>query len=328
MSTQPFTGSVGLGVDLGGTFAKIGMVDSEGAILAQESIPTQSYEGPEQTLRRIGEAANRVRQKACAQPCALGMGVPGLVDRRPGVVKFCPNLEGGWRNVKAREILQPLVGCPVYLLNDVRTATLGELTFGRGRGAARETMVFFALGTGIGGGVVIDGQLRLGPLGSAGELGHITVEPAGRRCGCGNLGCLEAYASGPALSGDGVRLLRSGQAPILREIVGGDPGKVDPKAMGLAASKGDEAIRAAIIAAAEYLAVGVANMIVAIHPDLIVFGGGVAGIGPLLFDTVRSAVARRVQMMPLDGIRIEPSALGDTAGLLGAAALALQGGLL
>ncbi|MCX7015157.1 MAG: ROK family protein [Candidatus Sumerlaeota bacterium] len=326
MAKSDSTTACGLAVDLGGTNTKIGIVDADGQILASESIPTQSYEGPERVLRRIAETARQVCEKTGANPRGLGMGVPGLVDIHKGVVRFCPNLETNWRGVKAREILEPLVGCPIYLLNDVRAATLGELTFGLGRGV-RHTMVFFALGTGIGGGVVIDGELRLGPLGAAGELGHMIVDPTGRRCGCGNIGCLETVASGPALSGEGVRLLRSGQAPILNEIVEGDPGRVDPRTMGTAAEQGDPAVRAAIVTAAEYLAIGVANMVVAIHPDLVVFGGGVAGIGDLLFDTVRSALKRRVFMLPVDDIRIEPSALGDRAGLLGAGALALSGGV-
>ncbi|OPZ22943.1 MAG: Glucokinase [candidate division BRC1 bacterium ADurb.BinA364] len=315
----------GLGVDLGGTTTAIAMIAGDGAIVAEEHIETRSYEGPDSVLRRIGEAACRVKAQAGCAPRALGMGVPGLADIANGIVRFLPNLEGNWRGVKAREILEPMVECPVRLLNDVRTATLGELTFGHGRNGRKETMVFLALGTGVGGGVVIDGALRLGPLGAAGELGHMIVEPDGVRCGCGSQGCLECYSSGPALAGEGVRLLRSGQAPKLYEIVKGDPGKVDPKTMGMAAAEGDDAIRTAIRRAAHYLGIGIANMVVAIHPSLVVLGGGVAGIGDLLFDTVRDTLKQRVYMMPVDDIKILPSALGDKAGVLGAGALAIHG---
>ena len=187
-------------------------------------------------------------------------------------------------------------------------------------------MAFFALGTGIGGGVVIDGRLRLGPLGAAGELGHQTIVPDGPPCGCGNRGCLETLASGPAITAQGVWLLASGRAPKLHELVAGDPGAVTPREMALAAAAGDDAVREALIRAAEYIGIGVANVVTALHPDLVVFGGGVAEIGPLLFDTVRETVRRRVGMFPTDDLRIEKSLLGDKAGALGGIALAVKRG--
>jgi glucokinase len=258
-------------------------------------------------------------------PAALGLGVPGLVDLPTGTVKFLPNLPTNWRDVPARAHLEPQLGCPVYLLNDARMATLGELTFGRGRGA--QTMAFYTLGTGIGGGVVIDGKLRLGPLGAAGELGHQTILPNGPRCGCGNTGCLETLASGPALTAEGVRLLLSGQTTRLHQIVAGDPARVSPREMAQAAAAGDEAVRRALVEAAEYLAIGIANVISTIHPELVVLGGSVADIGPLLFDTLRERVPRRVGMFPAHNVRIEPAALGNKAGLLGGIALAKNGGV-
>ena len=213
-------------------------------------------------------------------------------------------------------MLAAQVGCPSHLLNDVRTATLGELMFGRGRQA--NTMAFFAIGTGIGGGVVVDGKLRLGPLGAAGELGHQIILPDGPRCGCGNRGCLEALASAPAIAAEGVRLLLSGQAPKLHEIVGGDRRATSaPETMAQAAREGDARVAEAIVRAAEYLGIGVANVVVTLHPDLVVLGGGAAAIGDLLFDTVRATVARRIGMFPTDGVRIEPSLLGDKAGVVG-----------
>ncbi|MBM3890226.1 MAG: ROK family protein, partial [Verrucomicrobia bacterium] len=233
------------GVDLGGTMLKAVLGTAEGKILCENSIPTQSHLGPNGVLDRMAALVNDLAANAKQKPAALGMGVPGLVDLKAGVTKFLPNLPTQWRDVKVREILSPKVGCPVYLLNDVRTATLGELTYGHGRTA--NTMAFFALGTGIGGGVVVDGKLRLGPLGAAGELGHLTILPDGPRCGCGNRGCVEALASAPAIAAEGVRLMLSGQAPKLHEIAGGDAGKVTTKTMAEAAAKGDEKVAEAIV---------------------------------------------------------------------------------
>jgi len=312
------------GVDLGGTMLKAVLGNADGKILCENSIPTQSHLGPNGVLDRIATLVNELAAKAKQKPAALGMGVPGLVDLKAGVTKFLPNFPTQWREVKVRETLSPKIGCPVYLLNDVRTATLGELTYGHGRTA--NTMVFFALGTGIGGGVVVDGKLRLGPLGAAGELGHLTILPDGPRCGCGNRGCVEALASAPAIAAEGVRLMLSGQAPKLHEIAGGDAGKVTTKTMAEAAAKGDEKVAEAIVRAAEYLGIAIASVVTTLHPDLIVIGGGAAGIGDLLFDNVRRTVCERVKMFPGETVRIEPSLLGDKAGILGAIALAVKGG--
>ncbi|MBN1421004.1 MAG: ROK family protein [Planctomycetes bacterium] len=310
-------------IDLGGTNIKGVLGDGRGQVVRAASIPTEGHEGPEQVLARIADLVESLAGDAGARPSALGMGCPGLVDIARGATLFLPNVPGHWREIPVRDILAPRLGCPVYLLNDVRMATLGELTFGRGRRA--RTLVFFALGTGIGGGVAIDGKLRLGPLGAAGELGHQIIIPDGPRCGCGNRGCLEALASGPAIAAEGVRLMRIGLAPHLRERTGGDASQVTTKTMAEAAQAGDDAVRDAIVRAAEYLGIGVANTIVTLHPDLVVLGGGVAQIGNLVFDAVRRTVRERVRMLPVDGIQIEPSLLGDRAGALGGIALAMGG---
>jgi glucokinase len=270
-------------------------------------------------LDRLGEEYGRI-------PDAVGIAMPGLIDLRSGVTKFNPNFPTQWRDIKVRKYLEPKLDCPVYLLNDVRTATLGELTFGHGRNAS--TMLFFALGTGIGGGVAIDGKLRLGPLGAAGELGHQTILPDGPLCGCGNRGCLETLASGPSLTASAVRLLKSGLSPRLHEITGGDVARVSPETLTQAALAGDEYAKMAIEKAARYLGIGVANMIVALHPDLVIIGGGVAKIGDLLFETVRKTVLERVGMFPPENVEIKPSSLGENAGALGAVALAMKKGLI
>ena len=311
-------------IDVGGTNLACALAGADGKIVADKKVPTDAHEGPEAVLARIAAAVGELAEQAGAAPAAMGLGMPGLIDVANGVTKFLPNLPTQWRDVPVREILSPKVGCPVYLLNDARTAALGELVFGRGSSAG--TMVFYTLGTGIGGGVVVDGKLRLGPLGAAGELGHQTILPDGPLCGCGNRGCLETLASGPAITAEGVRLMLIGQAPKLHEIVGGDLAAVNPKTMAQAAQAGEESIKAAIETAAGYLGIGVANLVTALHPDLVVLGGGVAEMGELLFRAVRRTVKERIGMFPIDDLRIEPSALGEMAGTLGGIALAMKGG--
>ena len=309
-------------IDLGGTNLSVALGDAEGRLAAETKQPTLSHQGPEAVLQRMAELVNQLAGQAGRRPSVLGIGVPGLVDLATGATKFLPNLPTQWRNVPVREVLEPLVGCPVHLLNDARAATLGELAFGHGRTA--RTMVFFGLGTGVGGGVVVDGQLRLGPLGAAGEIGHQTILPDGPRCGCGNRGCLETLVSGPALAAEGMRLMLSGQAPKLFELAGGDPGKISPTTMAAAAQAGETSVRLALQRAGEWLGIGAANLIVALHPELVVIGGGVAEIGDLLLDPVRETIRRRVCMFPTDSIRVERSLLGSKAGVMGALALALQ----
>lgn len=313
-------------IDLGGTKVACAFGTAEGQVVAERTIPTASHEGPTAVLGRIAELVNAMADDVGTRPVAAGMGVPGLADVGRGITRFLPNLPTQWRDVAVCDILSPQMSCPVYLLNDVRTATLGELTYGHGLGGA-VTMAFFALGTGIGGGIVIDGKLRLGPLGAAGELGHQTVLPDGPLCGCGNRGCLETLASGPAISAQGVWLMESGRAPALHALVEGDARRITPREMALAAEAGDGAVRDALVRAAEYVGIGIANVVVTLHPELVVLGGGVAQIGDLLFDAVRETVRRRVQMFPVDDVRIEPSLLGARAGMLGGLALAALGGV-
>lgn len=312
------------GVDLGGSTIAVALAERSGIVVAEAEAPTNSHEGPAAVIKRIGQMIAQLAAEVGARPQAVGMGVPGLVDVSTGVTRFLPNLPTQWRDVPVADQLQPDLGCPVYLLNDVRTATLGELEFGHGRAAHdRLTMAFFSIGTGIGGGIVVEGKLRLGPLGAAGELGHQTLLPDGPRCGCGNQGCLEALASGPAITAEGIRLMAMGLAPKLFELVEGRIDRITPREM---LACGDESIREAIQKAAGYLGIAVANVVTVLHPELIVLGGGVAELGDALLVPVRSEVQRRVGMFPTHDIRIEKSQLGDRAGILGAVALAARGG--
>ncbi len=311
------------GVDLGGTSVKCALGTADGRIAAEASIMTDAHEGPESVLQRIATAVKGLTTTAGGRPVSLGMGVPGLVDIGRGVTKFLPNLAGHWKDVPAAELLSDAVGCPVKLLNDVRTATLGELKYGHGRGV--NTMALFAIGTGVGGGIVVDGKLRLGPLGAAGELGHMTILPNGPPCGCGSRGCLETIVGAPAIAAEGIRLMQIGLAPRLREIVDGDITRITPKEMAEAARAGDEDVTEAIERAAGYLGLAVANVVTVLHPELVVIGGGVAKMGDLIFDRVREVMRQDVRMFPADDVRVEQSKLEEKAGVMGALALAAFG---
>jgi len=313
------------GVDLGGTNIHGALGDASGTLLEEEKVPTCANEGQDAVLGRIASMVERMARRAGRTPEALGLGVPGLVDLESGETRFLPNLPTQWRNVPVAAILERRLKCKVRLLNDARAAALGESMFGHGREA--RTMVLFTLGTGVGGGIVIDGRLRLGPLGAAGEIGHICVQPDGPWCSCGSRGCLETFVSGPALTAEGVRLLASGNAPHLLEICRGDVNRVSPETLGMAAAAGDPGARAVIERAGALLGLASSGLVLALHPDIVVLGGGVAALGDLLIAPMRRALESHVHMFPVDGVRVACSRLGERAGVYGGLAVAVQGGV-
>jgi len=314
------------GIDLGGTNFMAALGDANGNLVAEEKQPTDAHEGPAAVLDRIAASIERLAAKAGRAPSAVGFGVPGLVDFVSGETRFLPNLPTQWRGVPVAGILSARLGCPVHLLNDARAATLGESMFGHGRDV--QTMVLFTLGTGVGGGVVIDGRLRLGPLGAAGEIGHICVQPGGLLCGCGCRGCLETIVSGPALAAEGMRLVLSGNAPLLHEICGGDVARVSPEALGAAARAGDPGAVAVLERAGSLLGLAASAVVLALHPELIVLGGGVASLDELLMGPMRRSLGEHVRMFPVAGVRIARSKLGDRAGVYGGVAAAVSGGVM
>jgi glucokinase len=314
------------GVDLGGTSIKAAVTTATGEIVAEDCIPTESHGGPVAVVERMAGLIERLLTRPGGILRGIGVGAPGLVDVASGVTKFLPNLPTQWRDVPVAAMLHERLGAPAKLLNDVRAATLGELRFGHGKHRPGLTMAFFSVGTGIGGGIVIEGKLRLGPLGAAGELGHQTILPDGPRCGCGNRGCLEALASGPAIAAEGVRLLKMGLVPNLHRAVEGDADRVTPREMLAAALAGDRLVQEALTRAGEWMGIAAANVVTVLHPDLIVIGGGVAELGETLLEPVRRTIRERVGMFPTDGVRVERSALGERAGILGCLALAQEVG--
>ena len=309
-------------VDIGGTITSCAVATGAGQMVGERTIPTLSHEGPEGVLRRIAETINEMAAAAGQRLAALGVGVPGLADFHRGRTLFLPNLPTGWRDFPVADRLSAAVGCPVFLLNDARMAALGELWFGHGRDV--RTMVTFTVGTGVGGGVVVDRKLRLGPLGAAGEIGHQTILPDGPLCGCGNRGCLETLVSAPALIGECVRLMKSGHATCLYDMVEGDASRITPRLMAQAAAAGDSSVRVSIARAARFLGIGVSNVIAVLYPELVVIGGDVArDLGAMLIDVVKQEVHERVRLFRAESVRIESSALEEKAGLWGGIALAI-----
>lgn len=313
-----------IGCDLGGTNFRAGIVDLEtGEIFSQTTIPTLARQGHDAVMARMAELINRIIDESNIsreQIGGIGIGVPGVLDLERGRVLFLPNLHGNWPDVPLAETITRLTGLPVCLLNDVRAITYGEWRYGAGQGA--QTMACFAIGTGVGGGLVINGRLHLGIGGTAGELGHQTVEPNGTLCGCGNRGCLEAYSSGPAIAAMGMKAVSQGLTTQIAGLIENDLNRITPKVIYEAALMGDRIAIDIFQQAGYYLGIAIANVLVSVGPRKVVIAGGVSQAGDLLLDPIRREVKQRVFVMPVDQVEIFPAKLGNNAGVMGVASWA------
>lgn len=316
-----------IGVDLGGTNIKAGIVDLQaGKLITTRSTPTRAHEGHENVMQRIAaliEDLIATSGQRRTEFGGIGIGVPGVLDLEQGLVLFLPNLPGTWPNVPLARFIQEKIGLPVRLLNDARAIALGEWKFGAGRGV--KTLACFAVGTGIGGGLVINGELHLGFGGTAGELGHQTIDFNGSLCGCGNRGCLEAYASGPAIAAMGIKAVIQGQTTTIGTMVDHDLNRITPQVISQAASQGDRVAKDIFAQAGEYIGIAVANVLASVGPRKVVIAGGVAMAGELLLNPIRSTVRQRVFVMPVDRVEILQAELGSNAGVMGVAMWASLG---
>jgi len=314
-----------VGVDLGGTNVSVGLVPWEGgAPLGLIKRPTHAVEGGMAVVDRvvalIQESIARVLSETGAPADAVagvGIGSPGPLNRATGVVITTPNL--GWRDFPLRGLVAERVGLPATLDNDANCATYGEWWLGAGRG--EDTLVGITLGTGIGGGIVLNGELFHGVSDAAAEIGHMTINFAGRRCKCGNYGCLEAYASGPNIAARAVEGIEAGAASLLRDMVGGELSAITAAHVSDAVLQGDAYAHEVMQETAKLLGVGVANVINALNPGAVVIAGGVTRAGDHLFEPLRAEVRRRAFRPAAEACRIVPAALPDSAGVIGAAAV-------
>lgn len=309
-----------IGCDLGGTNLRAAIVDVDsGTVLHQLSIPTLAREGHEAVMERMGDLFFQVIQAAGLSNkdiLGIGIGVPGVLDLDKGETIFLPNLHGTWPHVPLRDTIAKLMGKPTAILNDARSITLGEWRFGAGRGL--DTLAVFTLGTGIGGGLVIDGRLHMGKAGTAGELGHMTVDFNGPRCGCGNFGCLEVFASGPAIRVMGIKAVAQGLTTQIGELCEFDLNRITPKLIAQAAMAGDEIAQNIFNQAGFYLGVAASSICAAIAPQRIILSGGVARAGNLLLDPMTRTMRERTHIMDVNQVAVVQGELGDNAGVLGA----------
>ena len=317
--------NVFLGVDIGGTNVKIGIINRDGEILEHKQIPTNVHRPPEKVIADIAHTVTELCQVIEARGKAvqsLGVGVPGSIDWEKGICHLLPNFPDGWKNVRLKEELEKHLDLPAFTINDVRAITLAESLYGAGKNVS--SMIMAAIGTGIGGGVIIGNELLIGKDGSAGEVGHINVEPGGVLCGCGSRGCLECYASGPAIAGAALRALVQQNDTLIRELVQNDYNKVSAAIVAQAADRGDQIAKEILTTAGKYIGRTMAKVAVVINPEMVVIGGGVAQAGRVLFGSICKTFHKTLHIIQSETIQIRLSELGVLAGIQGCAAWGMK----
>ena len=308
-----------IGVDLGGTKLLAGAVDRDLVVHHRASRRSRAPD-TEALLETVLSAVREVRDASETEVLAVGFGIPSLVDVNRGVAEHTVHLP--LSGVPFRDVMAERVGLPAFVANDATLAMLAEHRFGAARGASDALML--TIGTGIGGGLVIDGRLVHGTLGAAGEPGHMVVDLDGPPCECGAVGCLETLASGTALGREGARVARAAtDSELARALEAGR--EITGALVTELAHDGDRAARDVVALIGMRLGVGIANLVNLLNPSVVVIGGGMIAAGDMLLEPARTVVRERALPPSRDAVRIVPAAFGHESGMLGAAILALEG---
>ena len=304
-----------VGVDLGGTKIYTALVDLEGKIIKEKVVETLAAEGEEAVLARIKNTIDYVIEGTDIDLIkAIGIGSPGPLDAKKGIIVETPNLP--FKNFELVKNIKEKYQLPTYLDTDANAATLGEFMFGAGKGT--ENMIYMTVSTGIGGGAILNGKIYRGSTGNALEVGHTTIVKDGARCGCGNIGCAEAMASGTAIGKRAKEAVATNVETALKNY-----DNVTSKEVFIEAAKGDRVAKEILTNCLSYLGIAVSNVISSFDPEKVVIGGGVINGGDIVLESVKAEVSKRCMKTYVDFCSIEKAKLGGQAGVLGAAALAI-----
>lgn len=310
-----------IGVDVGGTFVKLGIVRGR-RILAQDSFPTGPYGRSPRVLEdALVQAIRSLMAGFKGDVAGVGVGIPGLVEYPAGIVDSCVNLRG-WKRIPLRANLQRRLGLPVRVDNDVNAMTLAEWKFGAGRGA--QNLLCMTLGTGVGGGLVLNGVLYRSRKGPSGEIGHLPLAEAGPACSCGGRACLERYVGNREILREVRRRISAGEKSRIPALLGGRMDRLSPEVIDRACELGDRLARETWRRAGKRIGLILVDAVNLLVPDRIVIGGGLSKAGRWLFDPIRETVRRRA-MRGIGRVPILPARMGSSAGLIGAALLAREG---
>lgn len=307
-----------IGVDLGGTNIKIGIVSDKGKLVKNISVKTEADGGPKKVISNILKGIDLILVKNKFRIQGIGIGCPGVVSIKKGIVENAPNLPG-WKNVKLGPIIKNKFGYKVHLENDANAAAIGELIFGAGKKI--ESFVMVTLGTGVGGGIVFNKKIFRGEFGAAGEIGHISIDMNGQKCNCGSFGCIEAYAGNSYLKDQIRSELKNYPDSKVWQLIDNDLLKVSPRIIQVAAEKKDAYARFVIERMGKQLGSALASLSNLLDISTFIIGGGVAGFGKPLFDSTRLAITERVLLPLRPRVLVIPAKLHNEAGIKGASSL-------
>jgi len=313
-----------IGIDIGGTNITVGLVTKKGKIVRKDKFRTRPKEGKIKTVNRILKAVDGIMKGLQSNSIqGIGIGVAGDIDQKRGIVRFSPNLF--WKNVPIVRLIKKKFNLRVVVDNDANAAAWGAYVLEAGRKA--KNLLCVTLGTGVGGGLILNGKIYHGASGSAGEIGHMTLNPQGERCRCGNYGCLETYIGSSYVVKKAVMKIRKGEKSLIKKMVGGNLKSVSSETVQAAALKGDRLARGIWKEAGEYLGIALSGVINLLNPEVIVFGGGMAKAGELIFKPMKAEIRKRTFRAPFEKVKFAWTKFGEDLGVIGAALLTSQGNM-
>lgn len=307
-----------IGIDLGGTNVKLGVVSQQGSIINKTSLKTYSELGPDKIIEQILKGIKVLQKKTKVNITGIGIGAPGVVKHKKGIVEYPPNLPG-WEKVPLGKILSRETGSNVFVENDANAAAIGEMIFGAGKDL--ESFIMITLGTGVGGGIIRKGKVFRGETNGAGEIGHISIDYKGRKCNCGSRGCIEAYIGNSYLTARTLTALRKNPESLLHEIMKENEGHLSPRVISEAADRGDDFAKSVIVETGNLLGYALTGVVNVLDIASVVVGGGVAGFGDLLIDSVNTALKERVLKSLKERVTVRSAKLKNNAGIKGASSL-------
>jgi glucokinase len=307
-----------IGVDLGGTSIKLGIVTNTGNLIKKITVRTEAEKGPKKVIGNIVSGINELTHKSKYNITGIGIGCPGVVTPGKGIVENPPNLPG-WDKVNIKKIIFQEFKKRVFVDNDANAAAIGELTFGNGKNY--KSFIMITLGTGVGGGIVINKKIYHGDFGAAGEIGHISIDYNGPKCNCGSYGCIEAYAGNHYLKERIRTELKKHPESKIWKLINNDLSQVSPRNVQLAAETGDAFAKSVIDELGVHLGSAFASLCNVLDISVFIIGGGIAGFGKPLFDSIKKTISKRVMAPIRPRVRILPAKLKNDAGIKGASAL-------
>jgi glucokinase len=307
-----------LGVDLGGTSVKIGIVSEEGKISRKLSVESRAAEGPDAVVEQIKKGIKEILDKSKKKIYEIGIGAPGVVSVKKGTVQNPPNFPG-WGKVNLGKMIEKEFDKRVYVENDANAAAIGELIFGAGK--KYDSFIMVTLGTGVGGGVIIDRKIYRGEFGAAGEIGHLTIDHEGPQCNCGSKGCIEAYVGNNYLVSRIKKELPDHRGSKIWGLIDNDLEQLTPKIIDTASEAGDLYAQSIVKKMGYYIGCALASVSNLLDISTFIIGGGVSGFGKPLFDSIKETAASRVLTPLRERIEVHPAKLKNDAGIKGASAL-------